>query len=228
LNITIQRLLCLLERNLLCSKIKGKEEIDRFKCYQIFQQWLLNVYHSNRAEYYQIFNSFSQLTYFLANTIHSEQIIANKNNNTQLDFVINALSSFSSYEYNLAEKNYIDSVILSFQMQLRGIFAFNCAIELFSKFLNIPELQDVFTLHTNTIDQNLVIFYREKKQLKSILTGTKEERIKKRSLTNIIFPNFNMEKLKPNKDSIREATNALSTLFKQHKPSSVIDILMGK
>lgn len=209
----------------LCSKLKSQEDSEYFECYKTFIHWLHSNYNAARANSYQAYHLLSEIENRLQQTIYAEQIIAVKNANTQLDSIIKSLSVFDSYKADFTLQHYLSVSKDAFKICLRRVMAFNCAVELFSDFFDIVEIQNVFTVKTEHFEHSLIKFNRKIKKLKSISTGTKETRHIKKYLINQIFPKFNISDLAPTESNILKAIESLPDLFKQHEINLIIKIL---
>jgi len=210
---------------ILCSKLKSQEDSEHFECYKTFIHWLHSNYNAARANSYQAYHLLSEVKNRLQQTIYAEQIIAVKNANTQLDSIIKSLSVFDEYNTNFTLQHYLSTSKDALKICLARVIAFNTAVELFSDFFDIVEIQNFFTVKTEHFEHTLMHLNNDVKKLKSILTGDKDIRKVKKMLTNQIFPKLNIVDLEPTEPCILQAKESLPNLFKQHKINSIIKIL---
>lgn len=210
---------------ILCSKLKSQENIMGFECYKTFINWLHINYNAARANSYQAYHLLSEVKNRLQQTIYAEQIIAVKNANTQLDSIIKSLSVLDEYNPNFTLQHYLSTSKDALKICLARVMAFNTAVELFSDFFDIVEIQNFFTVKTEHFEHTLIRLNNDVKKLKSILTGDKDIRKVKKMLTNQIFPKLNIVDLEPTEPCILQAKESLPNLFKQHKINSIIKIL---
>lgn len=216
------------ERNTLLDKIKTAKEINRFECYKTFHNWLHHNYYVIRSDYYHALYALSHIVHHLEKTTYAEEIAAQSIKNNQLKDIVNSLSIFFSYENNPIQMDDINSFTECLQKNLRSILIFNCSISLFSDYLDLPDLRDVFTFDIDLFDNNLFVFKNSVRYLKSILTGDKNEKSRKKKQLDIIFPIVGIETLKPDEEKLFKAIENVPDLFSRGEPHLITPILMGE
>jgi hypothetical protein len=209
----------------LMSKLP-QQEYEIFQRYRELHQWLLRYNPMSQTHYVQADNALTKLYFYLCNTINAEYLISERGENNKLDPIIQSISSFYKYEtIPQIEGAHIDSVIEVYKESLSQIQCYNEAIKLLSSYLELPIMSNIFCRDLKILKYNNAEFNYRLKELKTILTGDKRERQRKKKLTQILFPYFDIDSFIPAESYVVKCRELLPYFFEKCSYHSIINSL---
>ena len=216
------------EATVLSLKVRKRESVDykdTYFRYMVLNEFLRYNYYVAKHNYDGVYNMFTQARYRLDKTFYSEILITKKNGNNELDNIIQELSVFYKYFNSIIDTDYTHQLIQELKNGIKKILVFNCAVDLFAELIEMDEIKSYFTIKMDDMQQNLDLLTDYAKRLKHILTGTKQERERKKKLSNKLFPKIIIENFKPTDHDISKAREQMPKKFKQSALKDILTIL---